>query len=272
MNDDASQVDGGDADAQERAALFPPEKRPFFDASRIDGTKNQNVAWVDLMGAKSAMGRSLFQTANFIGKIHTAAFTAAHDREGARVYPVIDGCYITAGQQEIFESVLRTTMLSLANAFVSEEKMSQRFLVRGGIAAGRIIPGAELAKGSNTLQQRAGYKGAVALGTAIGQAYMAEAKAPPFGYFVDITARSFAAGKKQPFTSVYWRWWDDGREKDVRRREIILSELKAYYRWVASNHRGLEYPVAAYEEHRERAFEYFRGGWSDETATNKAEN
>lgn len=240
------------------AELFPKDQRPYFNSELVGDTKNHFVAWVDLMGAKASMGRSLYQTANFIGKIHTAAFDSI--REGVRAYPVIDGCYITAtiSERERFEGVLRAIMLRLANAFVTEPKYSQRFLVRSGIAAGRIMPGSELVKGSNSLRNREGYSKSVALGTAIGQAYMAERLAPPFGFYVDITARSFVAGRLQPFTSVYWRWWDDGKADDVRRRDIIREQLDCYYHWITNNYRALEYPVDAFKDHHGRASEYFR--------------
>jgi hypothetical protein len=245
---------------------FPKKEGPWFNADTIGkAITNRYVAWLDLMGSKNIMGRSLSNAANYVGKIHICVLEAAQS-QAVEVYPVIDGCYVLAEKRDMLESTLKAAMVRLAGVFVHEPKPSRRFLVRGGIAAGRIVTGSEIAKCNETLKNSPKYSTCLALGTAIGQAYSAEAKAPPFGFWVDITARAFRAEKSHPFAVTYWRWWSETDGGDKRRREILGNALMEYFVWAEKNHRSLEYDPARLSEHREAAREYFRvdGAGDDE--------
>lgn len=239
--------------------LFPQGSRPFFNAAPAGlAIANRYVAWVDLMGAKSIMGRSLWKAANFIGKIHVAALRAAGTESGVQVFPVIDGCYLMAERRANLERALEQMMLALAATFIHELSDDLRFLVRGGIAAGRIIEGNAMAKCSGELESHPKYRDCLSIGTAIGQAYTAESKAPPFGFWVDITARSSILGENQPYTEAYWRWWRATPANLGRERAAALGgQLMTYFDWAQKHRRELEYDESRLTEHRESAREYF---------------
>lgn len=245
---------------------FPISLQPPFNADGVGrAIANRYVAWLDLMGAKHIMGKSLSNAANYVGKIHTCAIEAAVAPK-VEVFPVIDGCYMLAEKREDLEDALREVMPRLAATFIHEEKMSRKFLVRGGIAAGRIVVGTHVAACNETLSKHPTYKGCLALGTAIGQAYSAEAKAPPFGFWVDITARAFREEKAHPFAVTYWRWWAASGDEGKRRRKALGAALHDYFNWAKKNFRALEYDPQRLDEHCNAAMEYFEMGGDEEEA------
>ena len=235
---------------------FPPTSSPAVETKGLAGkVLNGYVAWIDLMGAKATMGRALSAAAGHIARIHVAALTSAD--ADIRVYPVIDGCYAITSRRAALESFLTNTMTRLASAFVNESKCDRKFLVRGGIAAGRILHGDDLASCSPALQQQQAYARCLAIGTPIGQAYSAERLAPPYGFWVDITARSFVSTtespREHPFVTTYWPWWKGRPSADK-----LGSSLDEYFTYARDNHRALEYPLDRLEEHCAAAREYFR--------------
>lgn len=246
----------------EARIAFPEDTRPYFNAAGIaKSIENCYVAWLDLMGARNAMGRALSRAANYVGKIHVAAIDAAKKHE-LDVYPVIDGCYFIASKKRNLEAALATAMARLAAVFIHEEDPAMRFLVRGGIAAGRVVHGRNIAICSDTLRQAAHYSDCLAIGTAISQAYLAEQSAPPFGFWVDITARAFREEKAHPFAVTYWRWWehieDDANcDKSIRQR-VLGNAIKQHYQWLSRNQRSEEYDKDRLAKHMGSAAEYFR--------------
>lgn len=80
--------------------LFPANRRPYFtDTGIAAAISNRYVAWLDLMGASNTMARSLSKAANYIGKIHLAAFEA--ENSAVTTYPVIDGCYFVSEDRRV---------------------------------------------------------------------------------------------------------------------------------------------------------------------------
>jgi len=246
--------DATDDDIAEKA--FPKDDGAFFDATGLGASiANRYVAWLDLMGAKNTMGRSLNRAANYIGKIHAAALAEASN--DVEIYPVIDGCYMITESKDALESALTETMTRLASVFVHEDSQVQRFLVRGGIAAGRIIAGRDMMPCSDQLKKHKSYSSCLAIGTAIGQAYAAESSAPPFGFWVDITARAFKTGNSHPFTTTLWRWWNQKSPEGRLKQEVLGKAIEHYFHWAERNRRLIEYPLDRLCEHRDAAKEYF---------------
>ena len=64
-------------------------KRPFFNAGVLPQPKLEYVAWLDVMGVRAIMSRSLPTSASFVFKLHTAVLHAPH--QPLRLYPVMDG-------------------------------------------------------------------------------------------------------------------------------------------------------------------------------------
>jgi hypothetical protein len=234
-----------------RHALRPSDPlTPFPEVVR-----QRYAAWLKQQADAGAMGRSLSRAANYIGKIHAAALMSASTE--VEVYPVIDGCYMITEKRPALEDALTGAMERLASVFVHEKTIDKRFLVRGGIAAGRIIAGRDLAACSDQLKKNKSYANCLAIGTAIGQAYAAESSAPPYGFWVDITARAFKEGKSHPFTTTLWRWWSPASAEGRLRQEVLGAAVEEYFAWAEKNRRSIEYPPERLKEHRDAAREYF---------------
>src|ERR1051326_7793004 len=101
-----------------------------------DTAQPEYVAWIDLMGAKSWMAGSIRRAAEIIGIIHLAGLRAASDHS-VKTYPVIDGVYLVGQNKNEFREATHAVMRMLALTFISR-KSADRFLVRGGIAYGRV--------------------------------------------------------------------------------------------------------------------------------------
>lgn len=236
----------------------------YYDHTRVrKHIKTRYVAWIDLMGARGIMGRSLPKAANFIGKIHEAILSQCNEQslENGHTltpYPVIDGAYITSKYRADLDICLSGIMRRLAETFVKEQKQEHRFLVRGGIAFGDILEGAHLAKGSDTLRKSERYSHCVALGSAIGQAYSAESLSPPFGFCVDITARSISTPGQPTYPSLFWRWWSDAGEDGLKQASALASKLDEYFKWLSDRLLEHEYPKDRFERHKALMQEYFR--------------
>jgi hypothetical protein len=164
--------------------------------------KAEYVAWIDLMGARGWMAGSIEKAAEMIAIIHVAGMRAVYDHN-VKAYPVIDGVYLVGEHKADFLAATRATMRDLALTFLHRTP-ENRFLVRGGIAYGSILHGENIAELHSDLSTDQQYARCLALGISIGQAYGAEKNSPPFGYYVDMTARSAASFNDAPYTSAFF--------------------------------------------------------------------
>src|SRR5436189_1077743 len=136
-----------------------------------------------MMGARAAMTRSIQISANFIGKLHAAVLDAPHTDLLARV-PTVDGVYIVASERQPLLNSMRSALRSLARVFVEEPRPDRQFLVRGGIAYGPVVLGADLNATHSTAFGEADnrtYTDAILIGFPVVEAYEVESNAPPFG-------------------------------------------------------------------------------------------
>ncbi|GMV26427.1 MAG: hypothetical protein AMXMBFR58_24580 [Phycisphaerae bacterium] len=228
----------------------------------VDATA-EYVGWIDLMGAKAWMAGSIRHAAELIGLIHLAGMRAVQKSRNALAYPVIDGIYITSRDKAAFRLATHGAMRTLARTFESREP-KDRFLVRGGIAYGRILHGSDVAELHKQLKRNGHYSRCLAIGASIRQAYLAEGSAPPFGFYVDMTARSVASSNEYPYISSFDRWW----RQDVKVQKKIATRfgrlLDKHFDYLKRKHREIEYPLDRLQEHRALAREYFRLGDSME--------
>ena len=97
----------------------------FFDERKLPKTRNEYVAFVDIMGTQTHMKKSVRETANFIFKLHSAIISAYREKpyKNVFVYPVMDGAYITSGNIEDMKNILLRIYRSLAEIFIDETKM-----------------------------------------------------------------------------------------------------------------------------------------------------
>lgn len=224
-----------------------------FNANLLPEPTNEYVAWIDIMGIQSAMGRSLSISANFIFKLHIAAL--ATPRDGVQLYPVMDGFYATSTSKDGILNFLRTVLSKVGQEFLDTAEPLHRFIVRGALAFGPIVHGSQV---SNEVDQglvgNDQYKSAIFLGMPVVQAYLGEHNAPPFGIFVHESARAFAPDGTQPFHHVWWKWvtpdvgnvWNN-----------LLERLNSHYEWCAERPNRLLYETPRIEIHKKLANEYF---------------
>jgi len=109
----------------------------FFNAAHLPPPTEEYVAWVDVMGTQASMSTSLRTTANFMFKLHIAAFQAP--RQHVRIYPVMDGFYAAAPGKADMLNFLRGVFSALGHEFNVTEENRFRFIVRGGLAFGPSI-------------------------------------------------------------------------------------------------------------------------------------
>jgi hypothetical protein len=253
------------------AKVAPLENWPTDNAITVKTlsveAQPEYVAWIDLMGARTWMAGSIRRAAEMVALIHIAGCGAARKYE-VKSYPVIDGVYLVGTEKNGFRAATSLAMRTLAETFIAQKKPDRRFLVRGGIAYGRVLHGKDIAELHEDLSSDKRYSSCLALGIAIGQAYTAESKAPPFGYYVDYTARSTASVDAFPYISAFFRWWSVKTEG--RAAKNFGQHLEKHFAYLSGRRRELEYPEERLKEHRELAREYFGAAADDITRRSDA--
>ena len=229
-----------------------PDPTLFVNADKLPLPRNHYVAWLDVMGVQSIMSRSLPISANFILKFHLAALSAR--QTGVELFPVMDGLYAVAAEQEPLKVFLRRLYHCLAQSFSSTAEDKHVFVVRGGLAYGPIVKGADVPpEAAPGLASESAYARTLLLGMPVIQAHVGEAQAPPFGVFVGESARAFAPAGAKPFNEVWWRWFEPS-DRAVAKK--LRKRLSQYYAWCESNSRSLLYDSARIEAHRSTAEQF----------------
>jgi hypothetical protein len=113
----------------------------FFDARQLGDPSEEYVAWVDVMGIQATLRRSIGSAANFVYKLHDAALQASGP--GLRLYPVMDGFYVSSPERSLLAAFLRAVFLSVAEEHTSQPRERFRFVIRGAVAKGTIYHGSE---------------------------------------------------------------------------------------------------------------------------------
>lgn len=232
-------------------------ERPFFDESKVPEPARGYVAWLDVMGAESAMRRSHRVAANFVMKLHVAALTVGVPR-GLEVYPVVDGMYICSMKLPPLLNYLKDMMTKLALAFVFEERADHRFMVRGGLAFGPAVKGSTALDASTALETNSSYASRILLGITLVQSNGDERRASPFGIYVHESARSFtpAGGRPLPFT--HWQWWTCHQsDDDIELATALKLRLLEHSSWCAAHATTILYLSDRIQAHRLLAEEYF---------------
>jgi hypothetical protein len=221
------------------------------------------VAWIDTMGAASIMSRSMGITANFLGKLHTAALRARHELatgDDLRIYPVVDGVYVTASRQGSVLAQLKGMIRSLALCFIFEENPLYHFMVRSCIAYGSVWEGNALMTPSHhELCDNPDYTDYILFGPAVAQAEREENLASPFGVWVHESARTLAPAGMHPLTCTHWEWWRfNANPVDTEVATTLVEHLKAYFEWCKQNSTRLLYPDDRIEAHSKLMRQYFQ--------------
>lgn len=236
-------------------------KDVFFNNKKLPRPKKEYVAFLDIMGTKNHMIRSVMETSNFIFKLHAAVLSVWRKSayQGVFVYPIMDGVYITATRKEDMEKLLIRIFSTLAEGFINETNPVHQFIPRCGLAYGEIIHGHTVPyEASKVFELDLSYKNNILLGKAMIEAYGSEGEASPFGICVHESAiKSGKKGKNGVFPAG-WRWHNSTEIKIPEGINIRLGKaLEAYYATVKNEQHILHYPLERIAEHERKAAEYF---------------
>lgn len=211
----------------------------YFNVRKLNGKAHKEyVAFIDIMGTRTHMKKSVYESANFIFKLHAAIISAWREKNyhGVFVYPVMDGAYITTRNKADMINILLRIYRELAKLFVKEQTAEHQYMIRSAIAYGEVIHGHDIPyEASKAFENSLGYKDHILLGRAMIAAYDGEAKAAPFGIYLDESAvRHEKSEDKRDYGSFYadWKWYQDDtlqlREIDfVAFKRKIIDSLEA---------------------------------------------
>lgn len=213
-----------------------------FNGNEI-ASEDAYVAWLDIMGAGSAMRRSLTTASSMIGKFHSAILSAIREMcakdescNELEIHSLTDGAYIVAHSPQRMQEALRYIMKHLVQIFLASN-FENKFLVRCAVAYGKIVTAKTMVSRLLGVDPHANDIGKdlvrnVALGAPFEYAYKAESYAPPLGVFLDDSVlKNDGFGKEK-----IWKWWDknDERQRDFCKR-FNLS-LMGYWKAILANY------------------------------------
>jgi hypothetical protein len=229
--------------------------RPFYIGDNAGAQRYRYVLWLDVMGAGPKIARSVRTAIIPVMKLHVAALNAVKMNKGKplELFPMIDGLYVASEDSGPMIFFMSNVLRAMAAEFLVLENR-ERSLVRGAVSYGPVIFGRESKDGSPILKET-DYCNSILLGMPLVQAYTAERLAPPLGIYVHESARAFAPVDRQPFTTVFWRWWlSDAVANQIAQK--LLKEIDSYFNWCCAHTAELDYPSDRAEAHHKLAREY----------------
>lgn len=247
----------------------------YFDANHLPHPNGEYLLWCDGMGTGGALATSLSHAANFVFKLHRAFGDAVDAVSGVRLYPLMDGMYVTSESRNTLQSVVRNAFIELAKEFVGHEEVPKHFIARGVVAYGATLHGANVpdeafipgirtafeAKNREAFAKSSlkATRSALLLSSAMAVAHRADSKAPPFGIYVHDTALSIPQlidPHDSGFPSRLWSWWR-GNAAASAVAEKLAPALMQYFDEADQHSRDLDYSPEAITNHREAVQEYF---------------
>ncbi len=230
---------------------------PYVNDKAIHNAKNEYVCWIDIMGTKTKMENSVRTCSIFIFKFHAAILEAMKNikDDSVKIYPVMDGAYLTSTTFEDLKKVLITVFQDLADEFIKEKKFFCKFLIKASIAYGPIIHGCDVDDNINDdIALNKNYKNSLLLGLPMIQAYMGEPKAPPFGVFIHESARAFCPQGEKPLTYKWWQWYYPAYNE---KKDELQKSIDEYFKNCRNRSISIDYSLDRIDEHRKAAEEYF---------------
>ena len=226
-----------------------------FDADSIGASAPKFVLWLDVMGIKEKMSRSLAQSANFIAKFHVAVQRASHRMlKQPSIYSAMDGAYILFDNGVEAKDFIQSFFRYMSQSFL-KDKPKHQFLVRGGLAYGNvyetysILPALSKADG----KLLAGIP--LVMGFAVIQAHLAEKDAPPFGIFIHESAREVVENGGNPFSGSWYRWLGSQSSNPLRRN--LIHKVAGYFTWCHQHYLEIGYKIESLAKHKVAAEQYF---------------
>lgn len=227
---------------------------PFFNSEHLN-IANRYVAWLDVMGSRSMMTRSLRTVANFVFKLHVASLEAQPNN--IVLYPMNDGVFAVGDDFRKIQGWLTDSFkrISLANQ-QAEGDQTKVFLARAAVAYGPVAEGRLITSdASSVLSKNQLHRDAILVGAPVVNAFLSERYVSPFGIFVHESARTFAPAGKQPWSfGTYMRYWAGEKPPWVQQ---ITEVIRTYLDHCERHSNELDYPVERIEKHRTMAREFF---------------
>ena len=221
-------------------------RAPEVDAGKLPATSNAYVGWIDIMGVESIMSRSLAISANFMLKFHALANRALP--ASVDLFPVMDGLYFTSADQDDTKTFVRHLFGGLAQMLIAQKENKHRFLARAGLAYGPVIVGRDVSAGAcSEIHAKPDYARTLLMGIPMIQAHLSERNAPPFGCYVDDSARAFAPQNKPPFNELWWSWFEPA---SVPLARSLRAALDDYFDWCDARSGAIGYDSARIAHHR----------------------
>lgn len=240
------------------------------------------VAWIDLLGTSSTMGRSLHETTNAIGKLHMSVLESRLELASqVHVYPLIDGVYLVCEQQKPLLDIIKRLMRRLALNFMQETSNLKLFMPRGCISYGPVVEGRRVLRHINgILAGHADYTRFLLFGPPVARANAGERSAAPFGIWIDEPART-SPPPAERMQMTQWHWWthrvrypdntkrayghgrtgrfdtDEHLDNDRFLAAELCQRMLSFYAWCKKHHAWIGYPEKSLAEHEALVRQYF---------------
>ena len=234
----------------------------FLDYSKIPPPRGEYVLWCDGMGTSRELNRSIVRAAGFVLKLHRAFAVARSEVPTIQSYPVMDGLYVTTGSRDDLRRAVRLAFGQFARDFIEGHGTKNKFMMRGGLAYGPVLHGNDIPENAFAdAEPIRESKSSILLSPAMVLAYRAESKAPPFGIYVDDSAKTFPVltrPKDPGFISNLYQWWSGDEDATAVARELY-EQIKFYLAKSKVHSVGMGYDIDRIAAHERLAEEYFGG-------------
>lgn len=223
----------------------------------LSGVEDAYVCWLDLMGAQNQMSTSLEESAIDMFNVHVAIDDVKSDYD-VDVYPIMDGAYIVSKEQQPLRDFLSDTIAKIAKDNVhSDSDIRYTYIIRAAVSFGPVVHGKEIPDRANSdfFEDSNSYPDSLIIGAPITQAFRGETQAPPFGIFIDESARTFAPDENRPMDRRWYEWFRHHTPYQNLARDLE-SRLQSYYDWCEANTHRIGYSKKKIEEHRQMTEEY----------------
>jgi hypothetical protein len=236
------------------------EDEAYFNSGGLKKPEHAYVCWLDVMGARSYMKWSDRVAATVVFKLHNAVirgFTHASSPDEVRLYPVMDGTFLTSSEWTPLLKVLVDTMRLLSGTFLATAEDEFKFTVRGAISRSLVYHGRDVtAEADKYLANYPKVRDSVLIGAGAARAYEAEKKAGPFCIWRDDWAA--AARSRQRVREIKagpLRWFEHS-SADTSGVQL-LKAIRMYYAWYGTHGIEEHYPASVRAEHLALAEEQF---------------
>lgn len=213
----------------------------FIDIKDIPASSDEYVVWIDIMGTKNIFKKTDNSPALYILKLHKCAKIVLQRYPNCKVYPVMDGFYITHTEPQCLILLISDFFKKIANEFIKEKSCGYKFMIRAGMAAGNIIHGNNLPD-TEQIEIISSIKSALLFGKAAIDACEAERNAPPFSITIHPESRSKYPNEKVVNGKISWF-------EEYASRTELRDSVNEFYTWLGQNPGWVEYPNDKMQNH-----------------------